>query len=282
MNNIGFIPVKNYIVTIEILDEKKHYDENNISILLITKHFRVINIIDYLTDMYHTSIEYEIDKTEFSYKHYMALPIYFVNKSIIIKKKYEINKIYNDMRYYYINFDVALSENFMYYKLYKKFGDNYSGVYKSYHPNGKIKKEFFHINGILEGLYKSYDVWENIEEEINYVNGERHGLSKKYNGKVETIENYNMGKLDGLCIYYNFSRSANKDCKIEITYSNNIINGIYRKYHSYKYGGNIHIECNIINNRYNGIYREYDTNGDLLIECDYKIYNKEIKNYLLN
>ena len=70
MNNIGFIPVKNYIVTIEILDEKKHYDENNISILLITKHFLLLEYFsilimkcDFYQDLQHLTCYLSITRS---------------------------------------------------------------------------------------------------------------------------------------------------------------------------------------------------------------------------
>jgi antitoxin component YwqK of YwqJK toxin-antitoxin module len=84
-----------------------------------------------------------------------------------------------------------------------------------------------------------------------------------------------MDKLDGLCIYNNFGRSST-EYRVEISYKNGIIDGIYKKYYKYKEGSGLHIECNFKEGKYYGIYKEYDKNNNLLIECDYKTYNKEI------
>ena len=63
----------------------------------------------------------------------------------------------------------------------------------------------------------------------------------------------------------------------EINYKNGVIDGIYKKYYPHHMGGQLQIECNFKDNKYFGMYKEYNINGDLLIECDYKTYNKEIE-----
>jgi len=104
----------------------------------------------------------------------------------------------------------------------------------------------------------------------------KHGLLEKYNGDIDVVENYNMGKLHWLCEYYNRGRLS-QEYKVEITFNNGIIDGLYKKYFLYKIGGGLQIECNFKNNKYNGLYREYDVNSNLLLECDYKIYNKNVE-----
>mgnify|MGYP003351863098 CR=1 FL=1 len=282
ITNIGYLPVYNYIVKIEVLDDEKSTYEsyiNNMSeySIYITKNFKVMDIINYLDDKYLEQIDYEID--EFSY--YMYKHLHHIDTKIQnyhpVQKSYKINKIYNDHRYYYKTFERAVNENFMEYKLYTKIKEGYSGIHTTYHENGHIKEKYFHNNGIKEGLYQLYYKTNQIEKEINYVNGLKHGESMEYNGSfLDKYENYNMGKLHGLCIYNNHGRLS-KDYKVEINYKNGAIDGIYKKYYPHHMGGQLQIECNFKDNKYFGMYKEYNINGDLLIECDYKTYNKEIE-----
>lgn len=281
MTNIGYIPVYNYIVKIEILDNEKSTPEsyfNNIPNLSIyvTKKFTVLDIIDYMNDNHLEKIEYEID--EFTYYMYKNLQLKDtkIRNYKPVNKSYELNKTYYDHRYYYLSLDISLNQNFMIYKLYTKFSEGYSGIHNTYHDNGQIKEKYFHNNGIKEGLYQLFYNSGDIEAEINYVNGIKHGFLKKYNGKLDVIENYNMGNLDGLCVYYNYGR-ASYEYKVEITYKNGIIDGLYKKYFRYKLGGGLQIECNFKDGKYFGLYKEYDINGNLLIEYDYKTYNKNIE-----
>lgn len=276
-NNYGYIPVRNYIVIIDVLDEADYifltsgnvkYDLEHC--IYETNNFKVIKIVDFYSDESVDKIEYKIN--EYSYKFYKKLDNY---EKKFITKSYEKDIVYTDVRYYYKNMETAISENFMKYLLYKKYGNNYSGIYKSYHSNGLIENEYFHINGNKHGIVKSYYSNGELLMETEYVNNQKHGTSKIYNGELDVFENYNMGKLDGLCIYNNLGR-LNKEYRVEITYKDGIKNGIYRKYHDYKNGGKLQIECNIINNRYFGIYKEYDVDGNLIIECDYKVYTKEL------
>jgi antitoxin component YwqK of YwqJK toxin-antitoxin module len=288
MKNIGYIPVYNYVVKIEILDNIPSpllwYINPKFSIYN-TKNFKVIDIINYLDDSSLEKISYEID--EFNY--YMYKHLQFKNVKLQnyhpAQKSYELNKIYNDHRYYYNTFDRAINENFIEYKLYTKYQEGYSGTHISYHDNGQIKEKYFHNNGIKEGLYQLFYSSGGVEKEINYINGLKHGELKKYNGiYLDVLENYNMDKLHGLCIYNNHGRLS-KSYKVEITYKDGIIEGTYKKYYPYKLGGNLQIdklggnlqiECNFKDGKYFGLYKEYDMNNNLLIELDYKIYNKNV------
>jgi len=284
MTNIGYIPVYNYIVKIEVLDNEKSTNEsyfNNIPefCIYITKRFIVIDIIDYLNDNKLEKIEYEIDEfTYYMYKHLEYKNIKLKSHKLLdkINKTYENNKTYNLHRYYYKSYDRASNENFMNYNLYTKYSEGYSNFHITYHDNGQIKEKYFHNNGIKEGLYQSFYVDGSIESKIYYVNNIKHGLLEKYNGGIDVVENYNMGKLHGLCEYYNRGRLS-QEYKVEITFNNGIIDGLYKKYFLYKIGGGLQIECNFKNNKYNGLYREYDVNSNLLLECDYKIYNKNVE-----
>jgi antitoxin component YwqK of YwqJK toxin-antitoxin module len=275
MTNIGYIPVRNFIVTIDVLDDynktiyKSDYDPNNCS--YITQNYRVINIFNYTDNKNVSEIEYEFNEN--FYKIYYKLDANTCYKLIMTTKlKFIIDNIYSNERYYYKNYDVALSKNYMVCELYL----NNSGLYKDYHENGYIKEEYYHINGIKQGFNKKYYQSGGLEEVTEYVDGKKHGISKKYNGEVDSIEYYVMGKKHGLCVYYNFGRLG-KEYKTEITFNNDIPDGIYRKYHNYKDGGLLKIECNFTDGKYNGIYKEYDMDGTLLIECDYKTYNKKVR-----
>ena len=278
-DKFGYIPIYNYIVKIKIFDNIPLLDDREILInnnpqycRYTTSNFQIIDIVNYLTDTMVNEIEYIVD--EISYIFYGQYSDKTTNKTYT--KYYKHNDINSEKRYYYKTFERALSENFMKYKLYTKYQNGYSGEYISYHKNGAIHEKYYHNNGLKEGLYIKYYKYDNsIEEEINYVNGMKHGIYKKYNGKLDVIENYVMDKLDGLCIYNNFGRSST-EYRVEISYKNGIIDGIYKKYYKYKEGSGLHIECNFENGKYDGIYKEYDKNGNLLIECIYKIYNKEI------
>jgi antitoxin component YwqK of YwqJK toxin-antitoxin module len=279
MNKYGYIPIKNFIISVNILDSYNNslytYNYDSDKCIYITNNYQVINILNYIDNKCVSKINYEYD--EHFYKVYYDLDatksgthIPQIHRS---KLEYNIDNIYTDYRFYYKNLDVALSKIYFSAKLYL----NKSGLYKSYHEKGYIKEEFYHVNGNIEGLYKKYyNSCNELEEEIEYVNGKKHGFCKKYNGGLDSHENYIMDKKHGLCIYNNIGRCG-KEYRVEITYDNDIINGIYRKYYNNKIGGNLHIECNFKNNKYFGIYREYDVNNNLLIECDYKIYNKSIK-----
>lgn len=282
MTNIGYIPVYNYIVKIEVLDNEQSISNthfNNIPelSLYVTKKFIVLDIIDYMNDNHLEKIEYKIDEfTYYMYKHLQLKDTKNINYKTV-NKSYEINKTYNDHRYYYLSYDRSLNQNFMIYKLYTKFSEGYSGIHNTYHDNWQIKEKYFHNNGIKEGLYQLFYTNGNIEAEINYINDIKHGLLQKYNGNhIDVLENYNMGKLHGLCVYNNYGR-ASTDYKVEITYKNGIIDGLYKKYFRYKLGGGLQIECNFTDGKYFGLYKEYDINGNLLIECDYKTYNKNIE-----
>jgi antitoxin component YwqK of YwqJK toxin-antitoxin module len=281
MINIGYIPVYNYIVKIEILDNidlppELRINNNPDFSINMTKKFKVIYIINYLDDSSLEKISYEIN--EFNYYMYKHLQIKNVKLQNYqsIEKSYELNKIYNEHRYYYKTLNRAINENFIKYKLYTKYPNGYSGIHITYHDNGQIKEKYFHNNGIKEGLYQLFYSSGGIEKEINYINGLKHGELKIYNGtNLNIYENYNIDELHGLCIYYNYGRLS-KEYKVEISYNNGIMDGTYKKYYLYKLGGSLQIECNLKNGKYHGIYKEYDTNGDLLIELDYKVYNKNV------
>lgn len=275
-DKFGYIPVYNYIIKIKILDDillnKNEISKNNPEFCrYVTSNFCVIEIINYLTDTIIDEIEYIID--ELAYNFYGQYSDKSLNMTFT--KYYKHNNIHSDKRYYYKTFERALSETFIRYKLYTKYPNGYTGEYISYHYNGDIREKYYHNNGIKEGKYIKYYFNNFIEEETDYVNGMKHGCSKGYNGELNVIENYVMDKLDGLCIYNNFGRLS-KEYRVEISYKNGIIDGIYKKYYKYKEGGGLHIECNFRDGKYFGIYKEYDRIGNLLIECDYKTYNKEI------
>jgi antitoxin component YwqK of YwqJK toxin-antitoxin module len=284
---IGYIPIYNYVVKIEVFDNipspELCYIQPEFSIYN-TKNFKVIDIINYLDDNNLEEIDYEIDELNYDiYKHLQPKNIK-LQGYYPTKKLYELNKTYNEHnRYYYKTLERAINENFIKYKLYTKYPNGFSGIYTSYHDNGQIKEKYFHNNGIKEGIYQKFyssnDIKKEIEIEIeiNYVNGSKHGEVKKYNGSyLNVYENYNMDKLHGLCVYYNYGRLS-KEYKVEITYNNGVIDGIYKKYYSYKLGGKLQIECNFKNGKYYGIYKEYDMDGNLLIELDYKTYNKNVE-----
>lgn len=276
-NNIGYIPINNYIIKIKVLDDIDIFYTYLKSITLNnmrheTQHYEIIQIINYLDDTELDEIIYHID--EACYRIYESFSYDTDNKWT---KYYKKNNIYTERRYYYKTCERALSNIFMKYKLYNKYPNGYSGDYISYYPSGLIKEKYFHINGLIEGLYVRYynDYGNSIEMQIEYVNGKKHGFAKEYNGGINIIENYNMDKRDGLCIYNNLGRCSKK-YKVEITYKNGIIDGIYKKYFEYKKGGGLHIECNIKDGKYFGFYKEYNLDGTLLSECDYKVYNREI------
>ena len=128
MTNIGYIPVYNYIVKIEVLDNEQSISNthfNNIPelSLYVTKKFIVLDIIDYMNDNHLEKIEYKID--EFMsinmYKHLQLKDTKNINYKTV-NKSYEINKTYNDHRYYYLSYDRSLNQNFMIYNIiYKIF-----------------------------------------------------------------------------------------------------------------------------------------------------------------
>lgn len=273
--NCGYIPVKNCIVTVQILDDynktlyKPTYYKDTCS--YITNNYKILNILDCTENNNISKIDYEYNENY--YKLYFDLDAMNCNiKKDNIQLTYIVDNIYYNYRYYYKNFDVALSKIYMSQKLYL----NKSSLYKNYNESGYVKEEFYHINGKIQGTYKKYYNQNELEEETEYIDGKKHGFSKKYNGSLDSVENYIMGKKNGLCIYNNIGRCG-KEYKTEITFNMDNIEGTYKKYHPIHDGGLLNIECNFINNKYNGIYKEYDKNGILLIECDYKIYNKEIK-----
>lgn len=270
----GYIPIYNYIIKIKIFDNiedvysglKKDFDNCR----YLTSHFEIIQIIDYLTDTEICEIKYIISGAYLIYGSYQDnLTPSSINES------YQKNNLYTEKRFYYKTSDRALSDTFMKYKLYQKYQNGCSGDYISYYPSGTLREKYYHINGLKEGIYKKYFESGSLEEEIEYVNGLKHGCSKKYNGSIDIIEYYSMDKLDGLCIYNNLGRLS-AEYKVEITYKNGIIDGLYRKYYKYKDGGKLYIECNFKDGKYYGIYKEYDENGNLVMECDYKTYNKKI------
>ena len=279
---IGYIPVYNYIVKIAnlnkiILPPNFLFFNNPEFSTNTTKYFKVIDIINYLDDTHTDNIEYEIDEFLYNiYKHLQSKNIQSHNYQPI-KKIYELNKIYTVNRYYYKTLERAINENFIEYKLYTKYPNGFSGIYMSYHDNGQIKEKYFHNNGIKEGIYQKFHTYNALEQETTYINGCKHGELKEYYGSnINIYENYNMDKLHGCCIYYNRGKLL-KEYKVEITYNNGVIEGKYKKYYDYKLGGNLQIECNFKNGKYYGIYKEYDIDGNLLIEVDYKTYNKNVE-----
>lgn len=272
---IGYIPVYNYIIKIKVFDciiDTNLYLVINDNYRCVTSNFEIIQIIDYLTDKEIDEFEYIIDTR--SYIFYGSYQDKLTYSSIT--RSYKKNNLYTEKRYYYNTFVRALSETYMKYKLYQKYPNGCSGDYTSYKISGAIFEKYYHINGLKEGLYRKYYTDGSLEEEIEYVNGIKHGFLKKYNGKkIDIIEYYSMNILNGLCVYNNLGRLSH-EYKVEITYKNGIIDGIYKKYHRYKKGGGLHIECNFKDGKYYGIYKEYDETSNLVMECDYKFFNKDI------
>lgn len=205
-----------------------------------------------------------------------------------------INKILNTCDIQYENINLIKQ---CHYK-----DDILDGIYIEY-QNGVIIKECKYINNKLEGEYKEFDKFNKPRIICNYKNNLLHGKYIKYDDyKSYTIYNYDLGLLNGECLYF-FNNILIKKCY----YINNLLNGKYIKYDSkcnieliknYNLGllngefiiyynnkigiydknynkihNQIYIKCNYIDNEYDGEYIKYDENNNILIKCNY-IYGR--------
>lgn len=110
--------------------------------------------------------------------------------------------------------------------------DKLDGEYKCYDYNGNILRNDFYKNGKKHGLCKTYHDGV-LTYETSYYDGKAHGPTKCYIlGKLNFIENYKYGCLDGESTYWN------EDGNISSII--NFINGSLRESKSWYKNGNPH------------------------------------------
>lgn len=207
-------------------------------------------------------------------------------------------------------------------------------IYKEYYENGNLKAEGFYKNCEYKtnrkGIYiagcgvgkdkdtittgKRHGTWKNYYENgdlsytANFHCNIQQGNFYSYNkeGKLETIEFYNEGKLmysqelneNGIVIEtsnYKYEFGKPESFKKSQTFefydngdlkSENLLNGDNEKdieiYKEYYPNGFLKIEKNTINGFKNGIYREYYENGNVKYEGIFKNHIPIKKQYFFN
>lgn len=209
-------------------------------------------------------------------------------------------------------------------------------IYKEYHENGSLKTEGFYKNCEYKTNRKSIYVFlqtcgiPNKNDSIKA--GKRHGTWKTYHengvlnhisnfhcnimqgnyfsynkeGKLETIEFYNEGKLmysqelneNGIVVEtsnYKYEYGKPESFKKSHTFefydngnlkSENILDGNNEKeievYKEYYPNGFLKIEMNTVNGNKNGVYREYYENGNVKYEGIFKNHIPIKKQYFFN
>jgi len=121
-----------------------------------------------------------------------------------------------------------------------------------------------------EGLYTAHYPNGQKYEEANYVLDTLHGERKVYyeSGKLEIIENYNMGKFTSP--YKRFYE--NGEIQQEGNYDNNVANGEWKKYYK---NGQIEEIVNLVDNEENGPFQEFYENGNLKAEGSYNGFDEQ-------
>lgn len=126
-------------------------------------------------------------------------------------------------------------------------------------------KTDFSKEGLYVALYPNGEKYE----EANYVKDTLHGERKVYyeSGKLEILENYNMGKF--ISPYKRFFESGK--LQQEGNYENNIATGKWKKYYA---NGQLEELVNLVNNEENGPFQEYYENGNLKAEGAYNGFDE--------
>lgn len=136
--------------------------------------------------------------------------------------------------------------------------------FKTYYRSGEIESTVEVIN---KDNFKIIFFYENnqIKLEAQYKNDNLIGVVNSYyeDGQIQSIRNYEDGKLSGESIFY----YETGNIKLKLEYNQNQLDGVVKTYYE---SGSINSKKKYSNNLLNGKMIIYYENGEIKYEVDYK------------
>jgi antitoxin component YwqK of YwqJK toxin-antitoxin module len=225
---IGFVPLYEYIIEIEVYDDIINDDVINPDFASYqTLNYKVISITSIITNESIDSIGYAD----------ITLDVGKTYSEVEISKTFDTQEEFDEFKEYYLEEQYTLTYHKLrevaffdsFYGKCKLFTNGYTGKCLEYHGNGQSYIDCNYINGRFDGKYLKYHDNGKLERDCNYVNGtiEDGELLDYYdNGQIFYKCNYKNRFLDGKCIKY-LKNGFIDEIK---TYVNGELKGDYMRY----------------------------------------------------
>ena len=270
---IGFVPLYEYIIEIEVYDDIINDDVINPDYASYqTLNYKVISITSIITNetidsIGHADITLDVGKTY---------------SEVEISKTFDTQEEFDEFKEYYLEEQYTLTYHKLrevaffdsFYGKCKLFTNGYTGKCLEYHDNGQLYIDCNYINGRFDGKYLKYHDNGQLKEICSYIDDNKNGLYKKYhmNGQPERDCNYINGTIeDGEHLdYYD-----NGQIFYKINYKNGFLDGKCIKYLK---NGFIDEIKNYANGELKGDYMRYNRN----ILCTHMYYENRNKCYKVN